>query len=193
MKLIDSVYRQLKADIFEAKYKPNELITERQIAEKYGISKVTAGEALHRLCAEGHLTSYPRSGYMVTTLTPREMEQLKRMRIAVESLIVDILCTEAPEDAVRSLYGEITERFDEGDNASLSNSRFHMSMARLTGDKYAISLMESLLGSASRVEQYVIPEKRAVWQDYHRSIVDALVARDAAAAKERLIEDINQR
>ena len=193
MKLIENVYRQIKMDVFQAKYKPNELITERQIAEKYGISKVTAGEALHRLCAEGHLTSYPRSGYMVTMLTPREMEQLKRMRIVVESLVVDIICAEASDDAIRSLYGEIVQTFDEGDNASESNSNFHMCLARLTDDKYAISLMETLLGSASRVEQYVIPEKRDAWQNYHRGIVDALMARNAAVAKARLIEDINQR
>ena len=59
MKLTDSTYRKLRDEIFDAKYKPNELITERQIAEKYGVSKLTAGEVLHRLCAEGHLTSYP--------------------------------------------------------------------------------------------------------------------------------------
>ncbi len=130
---------------------------------------------------------------MVRTLTPREMEQLKRMRIAVESLVVDIICTEASDEAIRSLYSEIAQTFEEGDNASENNSKFHMSLARLTDDKYAISLMETLLGSASRVEQYVIAEKRDVWQYYHRGIVDALVARNAAVAKARLIEDINQR
>ena len=52
MKLTDSTYRKLRDEIFDAKYKPNELITERQIAEKYGVSKLTACEVLHRLCAE---------------------------------------------------------------------------------------------------------------------------------------------
>ena len=71
MRLSDKVYNELKSDdIFLAKYKPNVLIVESDIASKYGVSKVTVGEALHRLCGEGHLTSYPRSGYMVTVLTP---------------------------------------------------------------------------------------------------------------------------
>ncbi len=193
MKLIDQVYTELKQDVYQAKYKPNELITERQIVEKYGVSKVTAGEALHRLCAEGHLTAYPRSGYMVTTLTPREMEQLKRMRITVESLVVDIVCAEATDEAIRSLYSSVVDNFTSNDNASALNSAFHMNLAGLTDDKYAISLMETLLGSASRVEQYVVPDKQAKWQDYHRGIVDALLERNAPKAKARLIEDINQR
>ncbi|MDP3447664.1 MAG: GntR family transcriptional regulator [Eubacteriales bacterium] len=193
MKLIDNVYAQLKQDIFNAGYTPNELIVERDIAEKYGVSKVTAGEALHRLCAEGHLTSYPRSGYMVTTLTPREMEQLKRMRIAVESLVIDIICAEVNDETILSLYSSVVPDVDGIEGASTKNSKFHMDMARQTGDKYVISMMETLLGSASRVEQYVSPEMRVAWQNYHKLIVEALLKRDAGTAKRCLVEDINQR
>ncbi len=193
MKLIDEVYLQMKRDVFRAMYKPNEFIVERDIAEKYGVSKVTAGEVLHRLCAEGHLTGYPRSGYMVTTLSPTEMEQLKRLRVAVESLALEIVNGEASEEAVRSLYAMIKEDFSEADSASVSNSEFHMALARLTNDRHIVSLIESLLGSASRVEQRVTPEKHPRWQDCHKAIVDALLSRDVAEAKRRLLEDINQR
>lgn len=192
MTLIDSVYQQIKEDVFQARYKPNELITERQIMEKYGVSKVTAGEALHRLCSEGHLTSYPRSGYMVTALTPRETEQLKRLRCAVESLVMEIVCAEASDADIRALYDDIGAP-GTGETATQRNSRFHMDLARLTGDKYTIGLIESILGAASRVEQYVSPAQQNAWQDCHHAIVDALLARDPAAAREKLIEDLNQR
>jgi len=193
MKLIGKVYGQMKADVFAAMYKPNVLIVERDIAEKYDISKVTAGEVLHRLCSEGHLTSYPRSGYMVTMLTPREMEQLKRMRIVVESLTLEIVCEEASDEAIRSLIEFISPDFGEKDSASTLNSMFHMALARLTQDKYVISLTESLLGSASRVEQYMQPDRITGWQEYHIKLVDALLKRDARTAKVILVDDINQR
>ena len=193
MKQIENVYHQLKADIFQAKYKPNELIVERDIAEKYGVSKVTAGEALHRLCAEGHLTSYPRSGYMVNMLTPTEAVQLKRLRIAVESLEIDIICRECSDEEIKSLYSGINMDFSENDSASMNNSAFHMAMANLTHDKYIISIMEDALGSASRVEQYISPGHMGGWQFFHKEIVDAMLKRDAAKAKEYLIKDINQR
>lgn len=193
MKLTDSVFKKLKEDIFLARYKPNELIVERDIAEKYGISKVSAREVLHRLCGEGHLTSYPRSGYMVTVLTPQEMEQLKRIRIVVESLVLDIIFSEADGESIKSLYEYIRDDFGENDSASMLNSAFHMAMAKLSGDKYVVSLMETLLGSASRVEQRVAYEKLAGWQDYHRKILDSLLSRNIKTAKETLICDINQR
>jgi DNA-binding GntR family transcriptional regulator len=193
LKLIDSVYEKLKEEVFMAKYKPNELIKERDIAEKYGVSKVTAGEVLHRLCGEGHLTSYPRSGYMVTTLTPLEMKQLKRMRIAVESLALEIICEEASDEEIDNLNSYIKNDFNEGDSATILNSKFHMAVANLTNDKFVISLMETLLGSASRVEQHVAAGRRAGWQKYHVDIIKKLNQRDADAAKRILVDDINQR
>lgn len=194
MKLIQEVHTELRRDIFNAKYKPNELLTERQIAERYGVSKVTAGEALHMLCSEGHLTAYPRSGYMVTTPSAQEMAQLKRLRKAVEGLSLDILCQEASEEALRSLYGDIVapEEVQE-EHVNGLNTAFHMHIASLTGDKYIISLTETLLGTASRVQQYVSPAMQAHWQDFHKGIVDALLSRDVNEARRLLISDIDQR
>ena len=192
MRLSDKVYSDLKKDVFLAKYKPNELIVEGDIAKKYGVSKVTAGEALHRLCSEGHLTSYPRSGYMVTMLTPQEMKQLNRMRIAVESLIMDLLCENPDPDGLESLKTLIKSDFSKDYNVSEINNRFHMAMAEMTHNKYVISQMESLLGSASRVEQSVEYSKER-WQDYHKKMIEALKARDATLAKAHLVADINQR
>lgn len=186
------MYSELKTDIFLAKYKPNVLIVEGDIAKKYGISKVTAGEALHRLCSEGHLTSYPRSGYMVTMLTPQEMKQLNRMRIAVESLIAEILCEEVSDESIESLLLLVKPNFKETDNVSEINNRFHMALANLTKNIYIITQMESLLGSASRVEQSVEYSKER-WQDYHTKLIGALKARDTTLAKVHLVADINQR
>ena len=193
MKRIDDVYDDLKERIFQAEFKPNQMITERMICSDYEVSRITAGEALHRLCHEGHLVSYPRTGYMVKALTPQDMARIKRLRICLEALVVDVVCAEAADEGLRGLYDYIIDDPTAVENISAANRRFHVEMARLSGDPYLISAMENLLGSASRVEQYVSPEKLASWQDYHRGIVDALCNRDAAQAKARLMEDINQR
>ena len=193
MQLIDQVYDELKERIFQAKYKPNQLITEREICEQFQVSKVTAGEALHRLCHEGHLIAYPRSGYMVRTLTPREMIQIKRMRVALESLVMEVLCQEGDDGEIRELYQLIIDDPEKAENASAANRRFHMGMAERTHDPYLISAMQNLLGAASRVEQYVGQDNQLSWQDCHRDIVDALVARDEKRAREKLMMDIHQR
>ncbi len=193
MHRIDEVYDDLRERIFEAQFKPNEMITEREISEHYGVSKVTAGEALHRLCHEGHLTAYPRTGYMVTALTPLDMRQIKRVRIALETLVVEVLCQEREPQELSVLYDYIVENPTEEGNPSAANRRFHMAMAGLTEDPYLISVIGNMLGAASRVEQYVSPEKMATWQDFHRDIVDALCEKNVEKAREKLWLDLNQR
>ena len=193
MQRIDEVYENLRERVFQAEFKPNEMITEREICACYGVSRVTAGEALHRLCHEGHLTAYPRTGYMVTALTPADMTRLKRLRMALETLVVRVLCTECQDEQLRSLYGLIAEDPNTVERPSAANRRFHVGLARLTSDPYLIDAVENVLGAASRVEQYVSPEKQATWQDCHKGIVDALCARDAELAVRLMTEDLNQR
>ncbi len=193
MQRIDQVYEDLRERVFQAEFKPNEMITERAISEHYGVSRVTAGEALHRLCHEGHLTAYPRTGYMVTALSPLDMDRLKRLRIVLETLVIQILCRSCPEEELRSLYGLILSSPEEAGNVSAANRRFHAGLAERTGDPYLIQAVQNVLGAASRVEQYVSAEKRGSWQDFHRGIVDALCQRREDLAVERLLEDIHQR
>ena len=192
MKLTDSIYVQLRDEIFSAKYKPNELITERQIAEKYGTSKLTAGEVLQRLCSEGHLTSYPRSGYMVTVLTPVEIRQLNRIRTVIESLVLEIVCAECSGEEIRSLWQLIDPQHTQERSFAEQNRRFHMGLAELTHDRFIISSLMEILGSLSRVEQNVSSLFVDSWQDEHKHIVDALARRDIAAAKQALLADLDQ-
>lgn len=192
-RLSEKVYQSLREDIFNARYSPNELIVERDVALRYGVSKVTASEALHRLCSEGHLTSHPRSGYTVTLLSPTDLEQIKRMRIALESLVIDILCAEATDYDVRSLYKLVESEYDDKVKFASINACFHLGMAHLTRDKYLISTLTSLIGAISRVETIISLSYYDEWQEYHRRIVDSILARDAEEAKRQLLLDLNQR
>ncbi len=191
-RLAEEVYLGLRQEIFNAQYDPNQLIVEADVAAKYGVSRATAREALHRLCSEGHLTSYPRSGYMVKMLSPLEQQQIKRMRLALESLVVEILCAEATDDQIEELY-VITEAKGGGDvKFATLNTKFHLGMAELTNDKYLISALTNLLGALSRVDVLISPERYQNWQRYHRNILDSLLARDVEGAKKWLASDLEQ-
>lgn len=190
MKLTDSIYIKLRDEIFNAHYKPNVMITERQIAEKYGVSKLTAGEVLHRLCSEGHLTSYPRSGYMVTQLTPQEVEQLKKIRLSIETLALESIVEEASGEEIRSLRNYISDDFAEGSNANEQNTAFHLKLAELSKNRFLVTILRDIIGSMSRVEQHIPQELLKSWQESHKKIVDALAARDLAGAVKYLKQDL---
>ena len=190
MKLTDITYRKLRDEIFNAKYKPNQLITERQISEKYGVSKLTAGEVLHRLCSEGHLTSYPRSGYMVTMLTAKEIGQLNRIRVALETIAMECICQDASDSEIRSLRRYIVEQPETDENPTASNTRFHLALAQMTNDHFLVSMLQDLLGALSRVEQVISVETQGSWQNYHEEILSALAARNLDKAVECLKKDV---
>ncbi len=192
MKLTDATYVKLRDEIFSAAYKPNELITERQIAERFGISKLTAGEVLHRLCSEGHLTSYPRSGYMVTILSPKEMRQLARVRLQLEKLCIETICEECSGDEIRSLRTMIVEQPMDDISITERNRRFHLKLAELTHDRFLFTILQDILGTMSRVEQPIEHSLMDSWQNEHKHIVDALAERDASKALEAIERDIGQ-
>ena len=192
MKLTESTYLALRDDIFNARYKPNELITERQIAEKYGVSKLTAGEVLHRLCFEGHLTSYPRSGYMVTMLTPKEIGQIERIRFAMESLVLETICESVSDEDIQGMYRYIVDAPEKDEHFTATNTKFHLALAQLSQDRFLIKHMQDLLGSLSRVEQSISDINRKTWQDEHVAILEALSRRDLEAAKQHLKVDLDQ-
>lgn len=192
MKLTESTYLKLRDDIFNARYHPNELITERQIAEKYNISKLTAGEVLHRLCSEGHLTSYPRSGYMVTTLTPGEIEQIKKIRFALESLALDEICESASDEDIQELYQYILDTPEAEMNPTEANTKFHLALVAIANDRFLLKMVQDLIGTLSRVEQHIPQQRQAVWQNEHIEILKALTDRSAEEAREHLRKDLNQ-
>lgn len=191
-RLADRVYKSLRDELFSARYEPNQLIVERDVAAKYGVSEATASEALHRLCSEGHLTSHPRSGYTVTLLTPQDVQRINRMRLALESLVIDILCAEKTDEELRTLHSLIDTSAGEQIKFAEANFRFHLGMASLTGDKYLVSTLTNLIGALSRVEIVMSLRYSEKWHEHHRRVVDCLLARDAEGAKRELRADLTQ-
>ena len=58
------IYEAVLSDIIQGIYKQNEIITEKQLIAKYGVSKSPIRDALIELCKEGVLISHPRYGYV---------------------------------------------------------------------------------------------------------------------------------
>lgn len=61
----DQVLHRLREGIVNCVYKPGEIITETEVAQRYGSSKTPAREALSTLCLEEYLQKFPRKGYLV--------------------------------------------------------------------------------------------------------------------------------
>ncbi len=64
--LYEEVYEEIKNDILTGKLKKGErLVSKRNLAEQFGVSVVTAENAVAQLVAEGYITAVERSGYYI--------------------------------------------------------------------------------------------------------------------------------
>lgn len=192
------VYNAVFEDIIEGCYKPNDIITESGLVEKYSVSKAPVREALIELCKDNLLQSLPRMGYRVISMSLSEIVDLIDFRLDIELVnLRKVNGSLRPED-LESL------RKNELDNALICsqevvpnwmrNQRFHLNLCRLAGNNYAYKVLEEVLLLSSRfVAQYFT----AAWANanesqgkYHFAVIDALETGDISRAEAMLRDDI---
>lgn len=64
-----AVYDLLKQDVIRLRFRRDEIINEKALAERYQVSKTPVREALSMLVQEGYLKKIPRVGYLVREVT----------------------------------------------------------------------------------------------------------------------------
>ena len=80
----ERVYRGIYEAVTNGEYKSNDILTENQMIEKFGVSKSPVREALVELCKDGILTNIPRMGYQVRAVTLKEIIDILEFRVDVE-------------------------------------------------------------------------------------------------------------
>ena len=84
--LKNMVYQAILNGIFTDEYKPNQIINEQELVQKFGCSKTPIREALVTLCNEGILRSFPRFGYQVVSVSREEAQNILDFRLVLEGV-----------------------------------------------------------------------------------------------------------
>lgn len=79
------VYNSILNGIIQDEYKPGQILNEKELVEKYKVSKSPVREALISLCGAGVLRNIPRYGYEVVRLTREDIIDILRFRLILES------------------------------------------------------------------------------------------------------------
>jgi hypothetical protein len=101
----EAVYLQLRDDIFELRLLPGERLTAGTIAERFGVSRTPAREALHRLQSDGLMQGHVRGGSEVVPIDFKRFDDLYEMRKLIETFAVRKLCVSPLGEGVRYLLG----------------------------------------------------------------------------------------
>jgi DNA-binding GntR family transcriptional regulator len=86
--LADSVYDQVKGELFEFKLLPGDRFTETEVAERTGASRTPVRQALYRLQREGFLDVNFRNGWEVRQIDFAQLDALYELRVLLEQTSV---------------------------------------------------------------------------------------------------------
>ncbi|MBT1003942.1 GntR family transcriptional regulator [Paenarthrobacter sp. DKR-5] len=104
--------------ICNLQYTPGQRLVERELVEKYGVSRATIREVLQALSSEGLVTVIPQRGATVTEPNAEDARDLYEIRSVLECLLVSKFCERASR-AQRLRLAVAVEEFAEAVDAGL--------------------------------------------------------------------------
>ncbi|MEI6856563.1 GntR family transcriptional regulator [Psychrilyobacter sp.] len=97
------VYDQLKALVIDGTLQPGSRIIETDYAEKFQISRTPIREAIRMLELEGLVESQSKGGVTVTGINKLDIDEIYKIRIALEEVILKEVILQANSDGIQKL------------------------------------------------------------------------------------------
>src|SRR6266568_1907115 len=101
--LQERTYVALRAALLDGEYLPGERIYEAAIAQALGVSRNPVREAVRRLQQDGLLDVRPHYGIYVATIPPEEIEDIYRIRGALEATAAALAAERMSDEDIEDL------------------------------------------------------------------------------------------
>lgn len=202
MRAYEAIVRQLQSLIAQGELRPGDrLMTERELAEQFRVSRVTVRQALSVLQAMGLVESRVGDGTFargsqvptVTVLAPvlsptgsTLLEQLELRRL-IEPEVARLAASRATPVHLQEMtryIGQQKHKMERGQPFIDEDSAFHMAVARSSGNDLLVRMMENIheLLRDSREQSLQTRSGRALSLAGHERILDAISRHDPGAA-----------
>lgn len=137
--LAETLYQQVKADIFEFRLLPGDRFSEGELAKRLQVSRTPVRQALYQLAREGYLEVHFRSGWQVRPFDFARFEELYDLRTVLELAAVRHLCGlgEVLPDLLAGLSQVWleSEPLEDGAAVSVLDEAFHCALVEATGNR----------------------------------------------------------
>lgn len=183
--LHDEVVARLRELILEGDLAPGARVPERELCERFGVSRTPLREALKVLAAEGLVRLLPNRGAEVTRLTAQEVEELFAVIALLEAAAGETACRRASDeqiDEIRGLHVRMLACHDNGDRPAYFalNQQIHRRIVEIAGNSILTGLYDGLSKRIQRA-RYLANLSHERWDEAvreHEAILAALTARD---------------
>jgi DNA-binding GntR family transcriptional regulator len=181
---------RLRDAITSGAFQPNQHLVEKDLVALLGTSRGSVRVVLARLEQEGLVTREPNRGARVRLVSETDAIEIVEARSALESVVARhaaLHATAADVAALRAIVAELQALRSSDDLLAYAdkNRELHSAIVRISGHRTAATLLE-MLKSQSVSFQYrsILQPGRADRSiREHEALVDAIAARDPAAAE----------
>jgi len=191
--LKEQVYRKLKSLLTGGHFEPNVFYSANQFAERLGVSRTPAREALLQLEAEGFLVAQDNRGFRLKTFSPKEARDFFEMRLLMETYAVGKLCESLCSADVRMLE-ECLKRMraacENSDAKELiaSDEEFHAVLIGRCDNQFLTSLIRNIRDFIAIFGRRMVERDTRMSEvvEEHAAILRALKARNREQAVQAL-------
>jgi GntR family transcriptional repressor for pyruvate dehydrogenase complex len=214
-RISDQVFDQLRELIFRGEFKTGEqILTERELAEAFGVSRTSVRDAINKLVVMGLLEQKQGQGTFVRSPGSGEKNILGTLVESQEASISDLLevrrgleCNAAALAASRGVekdfqfmqksIEEMQKEVDSGRLGSEADAAFHMAIAYATNNPLQVFIMKNFYdflftGIKVNLEGlYKVPGNIDTILQQHKAIFEAIRSKDSQAAYQAMKRHID--
>jgi len=182
-----AIFNRLRADILSCTLRPGSQLQERQLVERYQVSKSPIRDALLKLEEENLIEVLPRKGYRVNPISLADAHELYEMRHMLERECILRMIDSAPARVIDALDEfRMTVAPTDLPNWIDYNASFHTYLAVHSGSKRLARISCNVIDQAQRLTYVsVTSDNERDLTDYigeHETIIDAIQRRDRRQA-----------
>jgi DNA-binding GntR family transcriptional regulator len=199
--LASAICEQLRSEILKADLLPGQKLNIALQAKRFSVSLAAVREALSRLVSDGLVEAVDQRGFRVRPVSPRDLRDLTRTRIEIDGLALRHSVESGGPDwerDVRAAHDRLTSlpRLDPRDAArhndawGAAHRDFHAALVGGCQSTWLRAFRTILHEQSERYRRLSVPlaqHDRDVEAE-HRSLVDAVLARDVGRALEALAD-----
>lgn len=196
-RLSDKAYLTIKRDIITCALEPGQNFTEEQLADQYGVGRAAVRSAVKRLYQEQLIQFGPAKRYAVAPITLKHAQDVYQMRLLLEPAAARMAAGRLTAQQIDHLQRHGTAQYELGDRQSAaeflrSNSEFHVSVARASGNEIMTEMVASLLDRAERLNHlsHMLGDRNEEAIHEHHELIEALINGDGDRAEQVMREQI---
>lgn len=213
-RLYEQIVQQIEDSIVKGELKPgDQLPAERDLAQRFGVSRTAVREAVKALREKGLVEAYSGRGTFVRDGTTQAVRQSLDLMVKIgqhDGLphLAEVRAILEPEIAVlaaerirESELATMREAFIQMDRAGRdpqayieADLDFHLALAEGADNPLILSLLDSIVGllREQRLRIFNVPGGPERGQVHHKKILQAVERRDPETARLAMREHLNQ-